>query len=351
MKGRWFNRSWFAAGVAFVFMATAFSCAVRPHGQSFGSLNSSKSTVTAKADKSRAEKPKQEKPKEEKRAKVVKSDKKKKQGAENTSLASAAPAAVSTPLAMTQPHAEAAPVSAIRLQDEPEAEMTPAARLEPETVPLPAPPQVTARSQAAPSQVSAMPAYRLGFGDVLDIKFLGSPEYNETVTVRPDGRISLQGIDELDVLGLSPADLDARITQAYSQILVNPGVTVIVRQSAGQKCYVAGEVDKPGSFDLAKGMTALRAIAAAGGPKKSAKMGSVILIRMDAQNRAEATRLDLSFTRDGLEYDLPVMGNDIIYVPRSFIADVNAFVSQLYEIVLPPFDSYTSYYYWKHLAK
>lgn len=347
MKGRWFNRSWFAAGVAFFCMAAAFSCAVRPHGQSFSTINSSKTTVTAKADKSRAEKPR-----EEKRAKVVKSDKKKKQEAKDTKLAAALPAAASTPQPLMLSHAESAPVSAVRPQDEPETATATAVKPESEAAPLPAPLQVSARAQTAPSPASpAMPAYRLGFGDVLDIKFLGSPEYNETVTVRPDGRISLQGIDELDVLGLSPADLDARITQAYGQILVNPGVTVIVRQSAGQKCYVAGEVDKPGSFDLAKGMTALRAIAAAGGPKKSAKMGSVILIRMDAQNRAEATRLDLSFTRDGLEYDLPVMGNDIIYVPRSFIADVNAFMSQLYEIVLPPFDSYTSYYYWKHLAK
>ena len=297
MKGKWFCRRWPTLSMAMLFAVTTFSCSVRPHAQ--GNVDGSNEVVVKTVP---SQEVRTEKSKKEKRTKVVKNDKQKKSANQAVELESAE---------TWQPANTTALASANRA-------------LAPEMV------------------------YRLGFGDVIEIKFLGSPEYNETVSIRPDGRISLQGVGELDALGLSPAELDALVTDSYSQILVNPDVTIIVREFGGQQCYVAGEVDKPGSFEVAKGMTLLRAIAAAGGPKKSAKMGSVILIRLDTQNRAEATRLDLSFTsmEGGIANDLPVMGNDIIFVPRTFIADVNAFVSQIYDILLPPFDSWKRYYYW-----
>jgi len=295
MKVKWFRRRWAAASVAMLLTVMISGCSVRPHTK-VDPVSSNKVIVASAPAKEAAA----GREKEAKRAKVVKNTSKAKEHV--TVQAEAASAQVENPRASAEP----------------------------------------ARA-FVPDMV-----YRLGFGDVIDVKFLGSPEYNETVSIRPDGRISLQGVGELDALGLSPAELDAVVTQAYGQLLVHPDVTVIVREFGGQKCYVAGEVDRPGSMDVAKGMTMLRAIAAAGGPKKSAKMGSVILIRLDREQRAEATRIDLSYTsmQGGIENDLPVMGNDIIFVPRTFIADVNAFVSQIYDVVLPPFDSWTRYFYW-----
>jgi protein involved in polysaccharide export with SLBB domain len=301
MKGNWFGRRWPAACVALLFSVMTVSCTVRPHANANAGDGSKVIVAAAPAKEAKADKGNGQKSSEPKRTKVVKNDKKKE------------------------------PVKT--------AVQTQAAR----------PNQVVIQPKSEPVRtlVPRM-VYRFGFGDVIDIRFLASPEYNETVTVRPDGRISLLGIGELDALGLTPAELDSLVTASYAQILIHPDVTVIVRDFGGQKCFVAGEVERPGSLDVTKGMTMLRAIATAGGPKKSAKMGSVILIRLDEQQRGEATRLDLSFTSmtDGLENDLPVMGNDIIYVPRTFIADINAFVSQIYDIVLPPFDSWTRYYYW-----
>ncbi|HPR87893.1 MAG TPA: polysaccharide biosynthesis/export family protein [bacterium] len=338
------KRHWPVASAALLLSLIAFSCSVRPHAGVSTSEGSKVIVAAAPAKESRTEKST-----EPKRTRVVQADKKKEQakkeqtkkeqaskeqarkqqaGKELTSTEQARNKATRKDTPAATPHlalqAEAANPSQVVIQPSGTMASAPARTL-------------------APSMV-----YRLGFGDVLDVKFLASPEYNETVTVRPDGRISLQGVGELDALGLSPAGLDSVITAAYSQILVRPDVTVIVRNFGGQKCYVAGEVEHPGSLDIAKGMTMLRAIATAGGPKKSAKLGSVILIRMDAQQRIEATRLDLSFTsmKGGIENDMPVMGNDIIFVPRTFIADINAVVSQIYDILLPPFDSWTRYYYW-----
>ncbi len=193
--------------------------------------------------------------------------------------------------------------------------------------------------------------YRLGYGDVVSVKFFHTPEYNETVTVRPDGHITLQQVGDLYVAGKTTEEIDSEITAVFSQVLQNPQVTVIVRQFGGQQCYVMGEVEKPGVVPVAKGMTLMRAIAAAGGPKKTAKMSSIILIRSEDFKKAEASRLDLSMghLKEHMETDLSVQAYDVVYVPKTFIADVGAFMSQIYDIVLPPFDAWARYEYWyKH---
>ena len=190
--------------------------------------------------------------------------------------------------------------------------------------------------------------YRLGYGDVIEAKFFNTPEYNESVAVRPDGYISLQRVGDIYANGKTVSELDAEITQAYTEVLQNPDVTLLVRQFGGQQCYVMGEVEKPGMVNVAKGMTLLRAIAAAGGPKKSAKLSSIILIRSQDFKTAEASRLDLSMGHlaKRMETDLTVNAYDVIYVPKTFIADVGAFMGQIYDIILPPFDAWARYEFW-----
>ena len=177
---------------------------------------------------------------------------------------------------------------------------------------------------------------------------MNNPEYNENVTVRPDGRISLPRVGDIYVVNMTPSELDDIVTQTYSEILLEPDVTVIVRDFGGQDVYVMGEVEKPGIYPLSKGMTMLRAIAAAGGPKGSAKLGSVILIRNDGHQRGEAIRCDLALSsvRKNLNKDLPVQGFDMIFVPKTFISDLNSFVTQFYDVLLPPFDVWSRYTYW-----
>jgi len=198
------------------------------------------------------------------------------------------------------------------------------------------------------NNITESSVYRLGYGDSMDIKFFNNPEYNETVTVRPDGRISLPRIGDIYVVNMTPAELDDIVTQTYSEILLDPDVTVIVRDFGGQDVYVMGEVEKPGIYPLSKGMTMLRAIAAAGGPKGGAKLGSVILIRSDGEQRGEAIRVDLALSsvRKNLNKDLPVQGFDMIYVPKTFISDLNSFITQFYDVLLPPFDVWSRYTYW-----
>jgi protein involved in polysaccharide export with SLBB domain len=186
------------------------------------------------------------------------------------------------------------------------------------------------------------PEYRIGILDQLEIRFYYHERFNETVAVRPDGRITLQLVGDIEVAGMTPAELDRVITAAYADIVESPEVTVMVRSFAGLTIYVLGEVGNPGLFEMKPNMTVLQALAAAGGPIKGAKLNSVIVLRQDEIAELKAFRLDLSPTliKHGVAQDQRLLPQDIVYVPKTFIADVNAFMSQIYDVVLPPFDIY-----------
>lgn len=182
--------------------------------------------------------------------------------------------------------------------------------------------------------------YRLGFGDKLEIKFFNNNEYNESVAVRPDGRISLQRVGDISVVGMTVSQLDSIITDTYAEILVSPDVTVIVREFGGQDCYVLGEVKNPGIYPINKGLSAIRAIAAAGGPKQSARMNSVLLIRATENHNVLAERLDLDLSDLGsaMQHDRILRPYDVIFVPPTFISDLGGYLDQIYDIVLRPLD-------------
>ena len=170
-------------------------------------------------------------------------------------------------------------------------------------------------------------------GDQLDIKFFYNPELNESVTVRPDGKISLQLVDEVQAAGLQPADLDAKLTEAYSSELKKPMVTVIVRSFKGQRIYVGGEVNQQREMELPAGMTVLQAVFNAGGFKETASPEDTILIRQGPNREPVPVRIDLkdAMYGQGKAANLALLPNDIVYVPKSGIAEANKFVNQYIE--------------------
>ncbi|MBN1998929.1 polysaccharide biosynthesis/export family protein [candidate division KSB1 bacterium] len=195
--------------------------------------------------------------------------------------------------------------------------------------------------------VGEVPEYRMGFGDKLEIKFFYNEEYNSEVVVRPDGRITLQRLGDVLVVGMTPSELQTVIEKVYGEILVRPDVTVMVKSFGGYDCYVMGEVEKPGLYPITRGMTLLRAIAAAGGPKKTGKLNSIILVRGGQTDKAEVTRIDLSLSSvTKSNSDRMIQAYDVIYVPRTFISDLHTFFKQFWDILLPPIDTYARYKWW-----
>jgi protein involved in polysaccharide export with SLBB domain len=172
--------------------------------------------------------------------------------------------------------------------------------------------------------------YKIQVGDQLDIKFFYNRDLNEQVVVRPDGRISLQLVGEIMTANLTPIELTQMLIEKYATELKNPEITVIVRSFNAHKVYVDGEVSKPGLLNLTGSMTVLQSISQAGGFKESAQVRDVTIIRRGADNRPEVISVDIKKILNGedLSQDLILMPYDIVYVPKSPIANINRWVDQ-----------------------
>lgn len=109
------------------------------------------------------------------------------------------------------------------------------------------------------------PAYMIGPEDVLDINVWKEPDMTRTVPVRPDGKISLPLINDVQAAGLTPLQLASTVTDRLRKFLTDPQVTVIVTTINSQRVYVVGEVLRAGAFPLIPGMTVLQVLANAGG--------------------------------------------------------------------------------------
>ena len=179
--------------------------------------------------------------------------------------------------------------------------------------------------------------YRIQVNDVLEFLFFKNTELNQTRIVGPDGAVSLQLIGSVQVVGRTVEDITSEVTKRYEKELVQPQVTVAVKEYSGLKVYVGGEVNAPGMQVYRGGLTALQAVVAAGGFKTTASLSSVVLIHKGPSGEAIAGLVDLSrvLKHAELERDVALAPADIVFVPRSGIANVNLFVEQYFKNNLP----------------
>lgn len=196
----------------------------------------------------------------------------------------------------------------------------------------------TVQPAKTPMEMASEPEARLtlGPGDVLDIKFYYAPELNESQTVRPDGKITLQLIGEVAVKGKAPAELQEELVRAYTAQLKKPEIAVIVRSLSDRRVYVGGEVRTPGLIHMPGRLTALEAILQAGGfNTRSAEIRNVVLIRHKDGKRYGAA-LDFSEALEGKEgKPIYLEPYDIVYVPRTTITKVNLWIDQYLNKMIP----------------
>lgn len=198
------------------------------------------------------------------------------------------------------------------------------------------------------AQANAYPqkAYRIQAGDELEIRFFYNAELNDKVIVRPDGFISLQLIGELMVYDMTPGELTKTLQQRYEPIIQRNAITVTVRGFAAQRIYVDGEVNKPGLFPLTGQVTVMQAIALAGGYKDSARLNELILIRRGPSNEPLAIQINLKeiINSKNMSQDVLLLPSDIIFLPKSPIANVNTWVTMYIKNNLPVSPSFGYYY-------
>ena len=186
------------------------------------------------------------------------------------------------------------------------------------------------------------PAYRMYPGDVLDVAFPSAPELNREVTVQPDGRVSLPLVAPVMAADLSTPDLQAALAQAYGAILVRPEVDVAVRTATPLRIFVGGEVSKPGVYDMPGDIDALQAVTMAGGFLETAKRRDVIVIRRGPGGRPMMKVVDLrAATFDPAHADAVALCRfDVVYVPKTEIANADIFVAQYIRDLVPVSFSY-----------
>ncbi len=187
-----------------------------------------------------------------------------------------------------------------------------------------------------PKQGSAPPEhYLLNIGDEIEVKFYYHTELNERTIIRPDGKISLLLVDAVKADGLTPEQLDEELTSLYSRKLERVDLTVIVRGYASQNAFVDGEINRPQPIPLRGNVTLVQAIIAAGGPKETAQMERVLLIRPLNEEKIKVFEIDLQSPEMWAKNNVLLKPLDIIYVPKTSIAKVNIFVQQYLSNVVP----------------
>ncbi len=142
-------------------------------------------------------------------------------------------------------------------------------------------------SKDAQNAVPVDPKYAIGAQDVLSISVWKESDLTETVVVRPDGRISLPLVNDVQAAGLTPMQLAGSVTAELRKYLSDPRVTVVVTQINSQRIYVLGEVNKAGAYALFPGMTLLQALSSAGGFTQFADVKKIYLLRTETGGQAK----------------------------------------------------------------
>ena len=172
------------------------------------------------------------------------------------------------------------------------------------------------------------PRYQLRSGDAFELSFQFSPEFNQTISVQPDGFITLRGVGEMNVAGLTIPELKKRLEDAYGAFLNKPEIFVVLRDFDKPYFVATGMVAKPGKYELRGDVTLIEGIAMAGGLNDSSKHSQVVLFRKASNDMFEAKVLNVKkmLASKDLSEDLHLKPGDIVYVPQNRISKFRRFI-------------------------
>ncbi len=157
-------------------------------------------------------------------------------------------------------------------------------------------------------------AYVLGPGDTLEITVFGDPDLSRTVTIKPDGTITLPLIGEVKAAGKTTSQLTTELVNLYRKYLKSPSISVVVREFRVDRIYILGQVNKPGEYQVPPGVGILELLASAGGPTNRADLTKAVIIR----GSREVIQLNLleAFVRSK-NPDVKLQSGDVLFVPET----------------------------------
>ena len=185
------------------------------------------------------------------------------------------------------------------------------------------------------------PRYQIQTDDILELSFRYTPEFDQEVTVQPDGFIQLKGLsNDIKVQGQTVPELIETLKKAYANVLHDPVISVVLREFEKPYFIAGGQIGRPGKYDLRGQTTASQAVAIAGGFVDFAKNGQVVLFRRYSNDTVEVKMLNLKDILKGknLREDVVLQPGDMLYVPKTFMAKIDRFLprSSLGTYFAPP---------------
>lgn len=171
-------------------------------------------------------------------------------------------------------------------------------------------------SKEALAGVQPPPGYVIGPNDVLSVVFWRDQDMSAEVSVRPDGKISLPLINEVDAAGLTPDQLRDRVAQAASRYIADPTVSIVVKQINSRTVFITGEVNKPGAYPLMAPTTVMQLISLSGGLREFAKEKDIVILR-NTENGQTAIPFNYKdvVNRKRLEQNILLQPGDTVVVP------------------------------------
>jgi protein involved in polysaccharide export with SLBB domain len=197
------------------------------------------------------------------------------------------------------------------------------------------------RSAPPPEQLSwdlAEAPTMLTAGDVIEVKFFFTPEFNELQTIRPDGKIAMQVVGDVAAEGKTPEELCRTLGELYKTQLRESAPVVLVRTFSTRRVYVVGEVFAPGAVAIQGApLSVLEAVALAGGTNpRTAETRNVLVIRRTGDGRCQGFGVDLSDALAGKAASIgSLQPQDIVYVPRTRIVEINQWINQHINQIIP----------------
>ena len=179
------------------------------------------------------------------------------------------------------------------------------------------------------SELCARQEYHIHLSDVMDIQLAFSPEYNQSVTVQPDGYVQLKEAGRVQAAGKTVSELQTSIAQAYTGILNKPVVSIVLKDFFKPSFYASGEVGHPGRYELRSEVTLMQALSEAGGLlNERASKKQVVIFRPQSNGTYESRVIDVAalLKPKPTTEDVRVLPGDIIYVPQNKASKIKPYL-------------------------
>ena len=174
--------------------------------------------------------------------------------------------------------------------------------------------------------------YKLRSGDTIEINFVYVPDFNQTVTIQPDGYLTLRAVGDIRAGGITLPEVKKLVESKYGVIMKEPDVSIEIKDFEKPFFLAQGEVQKPGKYELRSDIKLSEAVAVAGGLNSSAKHSQVLLFRRSVGGQIDVKEIDLKKVLHGkdLSTDVNIQAGDMVFVPKSRVSKLKEFATLTY---------------------